>query len=233
MVATYVSTFDSASNETASSVQAVIQSELTSNNTGTFLGPYQLSGTRQTAVTYTGKCLASRHVDTSRFYLNCTFTWMHRLIGKNLNANKVCPFLLAANFLCMRSLWTNHCAAYIFYGLLFHPFGDIFVIYRRENGKTFHTNACYWQIVLYLITNRLQRMWSCIEYSYWRLWSRGNMYKRRGNILMSMWYRLWRNSAQLHRYVYKLKENLFNYQYPMHECLSKFLFSKTIFNWQL
>ena len=55
IVATYVATVDPASNETASSMQAVIQEELTMDNDRTFLGQLQLSGTRQTAVTYQGK----------------------------------------------------------------------------------------------------------------------------------------------------------------------------------
>ncbi|CAB4025972.1 mucin isoform X1, partial [Paramuricea clavata] len=50
--ATYVATFDPASNETVSNVQAAIQPQLNATINGTFLGQYQLSGTRQTAVLY-------------------------------------------------------------------------------------------------------------------------------------------------------------------------------------
>ena len=52
--ATYVATFDPASNVTVSNVQAAIQPQLSENVNGTFLGQYELSGTRQTAVLYQG-----------------------------------------------------------------------------------------------------------------------------------------------------------------------------------
>jgi hypothetical protein len=52
--ATYLATFDPASNETVSNVQAAIQPQLGENVNGTFLGQYRLSGTRQTAVLYQG-----------------------------------------------------------------------------------------------------------------------------------------------------------------------------------
>jgi hypothetical protein len=54
VIATYVVTFDPASNLTVSNVQAAIQPQLSVNVNGTFLGQYQLSGTRQTAVMYQG-----------------------------------------------------------------------------------------------------------------------------------------------------------------------------------
>ncbi len=56
VITSFVATFDpAASNETDSTVQAAMQPELDATNTGTFLGPYQLDGTRQTAVTFQGK----------------------------------------------------------------------------------------------------------------------------------------------------------------------------------
>ncbi|CAB3985000.1 mucin isoform X1, partial [Paramuricea clavata] len=53
VIATYVVTFGQARQEiTVSNVQAAIQRQVTETVTGTFLGQYQLSGTRQTAVMY-------------------------------------------------------------------------------------------------------------------------------------------------------------------------------------
>jgi hypothetical protein len=62
IVVTYVATFDpAATNETASTIQAAIQQELFVNGTGTFLGQYQLQGTRQTALIYQGKSILSSY----------------------------------------------------------------------------------------------------------------------------------------------------------------------------
>ncbi|CAB4002911.1 63 kDa sperm flagellar membrane -like, partial [Paramuricea clavata] len=53
IVVTYLATLDpSATNETASTIQAAIQQQLFVNGTGTFLGQYHLQGTRQTALTF-------------------------------------------------------------------------------------------------------------------------------------------------------------------------------------
>ncbi|CAB4014909.1 3-oxoacyl-[acyl-carrier- ] synthase, mitochondrial, partial [Paramuricea clavata] len=52
VIATYLATFDPASKETVSNAQAAIQTQLSENVNGTFLGQYQLSGTRQTAIMY-------------------------------------------------------------------------------------------------------------------------------------------------------------------------------------
>lgn len=60
IVVTYVATFDpTATNETASTIQAAIQQEILVNSTGTFLGQFLLQGTRQTALTYQGKSILS------------------------------------------------------------------------------------------------------------------------------------------------------------------------------
>ena len=56
MIVEYLVTFDPASKETISSVQSIIQQELNvTDSDGTFLGHFQLSGNRQTAVTYQGE----------------------------------------------------------------------------------------------------------------------------------------------------------------------------------
>ena len=56
MIVEYLVTFDPASKETISSVQSIIQQELNvTDSDGTFLGQFQLSGNRQTAVTYQGE----------------------------------------------------------------------------------------------------------------------------------------------------------------------------------
>ena len=48
---------EAATNETESSVQSAIQSVLSVNSTGVFLGQYQLRGDRVTAVTIEGKTM--------------------------------------------------------------------------------------------------------------------------------------------------------------------------------
>ncbi len=56
VITSFLATFDpAASNETVSSVQTAMQPELSANATGTFLGTFQLEGTRETAVTLQGK----------------------------------------------------------------------------------------------------------------------------------------------------------------------------------
>ena len=55
VIVVYLVTFDPESNETISSVQSIIQQELNvTDSDGTFLEQFQLSGNRQTAVTYQG-----------------------------------------------------------------------------------------------------------------------------------------------------------------------------------
>ena len=57
IVSFLVSLDEAATNETESSVQSVLQSELTANSTGVSLGQYELSGNRLTAVTIKGKTM--------------------------------------------------------------------------------------------------------------------------------------------------------------------------------
>ena len=56
VIVEYLVTFDPESSETISSVQAIIQQELNVTNSNEFfLEQFQLSGNRQTAVTYQGE----------------------------------------------------------------------------------------------------------------------------------------------------------------------------------
>ena len=56
VIVEFLVTFDPESNENISSVQSIMQQELNVTNSNEFfLGQFQLSGNRQTAVTYQGK----------------------------------------------------------------------------------------------------------------------------------------------------------------------------------
>lgn len=76
----YIAALAARSSETILSLDTAIQSMLTHNNTGTFLGPYRLEGTRQNAINYTGKFFNETHkreMGSEMTWCSCFYVLKH------------------------------------------------------------------------------------------------------------------------------------------------------------